>query len=107
MPSISMRTLAVRLILRRLRLLHITRTDTDMAGPYTGTWRQSVTSQAQYTGALRWGTGNNAVHSIEGAGPALRLEGAKLNIDPLSTPGGQDTDVLTPDYSWDYTFNPD
>jgi hypothetical protein len=78
-----------------------------MAGPYTGTWRQSITSQAQYTGALRWGTGVNSVHSIKGAGPAVRLEGTKLNIDPLSTPGGQETDVLTPDYSWDYTFNPD
>jgi hypothetical protein len=78
-----------------------------MAGPYTGTWRQAATSLAEYTGAAKWGTGVNPIHSIEGAGEAVRQEGTKLNIYPLSTPGGQDTDTLAEDYSWDPAWNPD
>lgn len=77
-----------------------------MAGPYTGTWRQRIVSDAEYTGALKWGTGINPVHSIPGEGPYLGGV-AKLTIDPVTTPGGQGTATLTPDYSWDYTFNPD
>ena len=78
-----------------------------MAGPYTGTWRATIISDAAYTGAQRWGTGINPIHAIEGAGTALRLKGTNLNFDPITTPGGQETDVLTEDYAWDSTLNPD
>ena len=77
-----------------------------MAGPYTGAWRASVISEAAYSGALKWGTGVNPVHSIPGMGPPLQIE-SKLNFDPVTTPGGQETDVLAEDYSWDPTYNPD
>jgi hypothetical protein len=77
-----------------------------MAGPYTGTWRAQATSLAEYTGASKWGTGINPVHSIPGEGPALQIA-SKLNIDPVTTPGGQETDVISEDYSWDSTYNPD
>ena len=77
-----------------------------MSGPYTGTWRNNIISQAEYTGALKWGTGVNPVHSIPGEGPFI-AGASKLNIDPITTPGGQETDVLAEDYSWDSTYNPD
>lgn len=77
-----------------------------MAGPYTGTWRGAVIEQAAYTGASKWGTGVNPVHSIPGEGPYLGGT-AKLVIDPVVTPGGQETDVLAEDYAWDSTLNPD
>jgi hypothetical protein len=32
---------------------------------------------------------------------------SKLNFDPAAPPGGQETDILAEDYSWDSTYNPD
>lgn len=78
-----------------------------MAGPYTGAWRASAVSVAQYTGAQKWGTGVNPVHAIPGAGPALRRSGTKLNIDPASPPGGQETDIIAEDYAWQQNWNDD
>lgn len=77
-----------------------------MAAPFTGTWLQSVVSQGQYTGAAKWGTGVNPVHSIGGEGPYIAGR-ANLNFPPVETPGGQDTDTIDEDYSWDSTVNPD
>lgn len=78
-----------------------------MSGPYTGTWRNSIISDAEYTGAAKWGTGINPVHSILTEGDSLRAMDPKLVFDPVSAPGGQETDVLAEDYSWDSTYNPD
>lgn len=79
-----------------------------MAGPYTGSWRASVVSQAEYTGASKWGTGINPVHSNATMGPYLGGP-AKLVIDPISTPGGDNTyGYIAEDQAWEFTSdNPD
>jgi hypothetical protein len=77
-----------------------------MAGPFTGTWLNSVISEAEYTGALKWGTGINPIHGNAGMGPNI-VTNAKIVYQPTSTPGGEDTDSLTPNYAWDSTWNPD
>jgi len=80
-----------------------------MAGPYTGTWRAQMTSEAEYTGALKWGTGINPIHSIQTGGPPLRALDSKLNIDPISTPGGDSTDAIVDDsigLGYSYEDNP-
>jgi hypothetical protein len=76
-----------------------------MAGPYTGTWRASSVAQSQYTGAAKWGTGINPIHSIRTSAPDRG--GPNLVYPPVETPGGQGTDTVTEDYSWDTTVNPD
>jgi len=70
-----------------------------MAGPYTGTWLASAVSEADYIGAAKWGTGINPVHSQYGSPPR---PGPNLNIDPYTTPGGQDTyGYVAEDQGWD------
>jgi len=70
-----------------------------MAGPYTGTWLASAVSEAEYTGAAKWGTGVNQVHKLWG-GPPRPMP--NLNIDPYSTPGGEDTyGYVAEDQGWD------
>jgi hypothetical protein len=80
-----------------------------MAGPYTGSWRASVTSQAEYTGALKWGTGVNPIHSVYGAGINLRQRPNALVYDPVTTPGGDDTfGYVAEDQGWYFNSdNPD
>jgi hypothetical protein len=69
-----------------------------MAGPYTGTWRRSATSDARYTGALKWGTGINPVHSEAGVGPALI--DPKLNYDTPDLGAGDDAARMIDDQFW-------
>lgn len=78
-----------------------------MAGPYTGSWRASVVSQAEYTGALKQGTGFNPIHRIYGSGEAR--PSAKVVIDPITTPGGDDNfGYVAEDQAWYFTSdNPD
>ena len=76
-----------------------------MAGPYTGAWQASAISETQYTGAAKWGTGVNPVHSVYGAGVAVRQIGTKVDIYPEVTTGGQDTDIIDEDFAWDGTLN--
>lgn len=77
-----------------------------MAGPYTGTWLQNIIDQTGYTGATRWGTGVNDVHRKAGVGPNIR-QNATLSIPPVKTPGGETTEVIAEDYSWQAVDNPD
>jgi len=77
-----------------------------MAGPYTGSWRAASVSAASYTGAAKWGTGVNPVHSVRTEGPNI-ITRSKLNIDPVAPPGGQDTETIAEDYAWQNTFNDD
>lgn len=80
-----------------------------MAGPYTGSWRANAVSQEQYTGASKWGTGVNPVHSNATMGPFARGEGTKLNIDPIQTPGGDESyGYIAEDQAWAFNSdNPD
>jgi len=77
-----------------------------MAGPYTGTWAAHSVTQVGYSGAAKWGTGINPIHSIPGEGPYLG-QNSKVNAPPVTTPGGQETDTLDEDYAWQNTSNPD
>jgi len=72
-----------------------------MAGPYTGTWRATAVSEADYTGALKQGTGINPVHRIRGdlTNPGRKNTPAliypELNLGP-----GQETSNVIGDTDW-------
>jgi hypothetical protein len=46
-----------------------------VALPISGAWKASRANVQSYTGATRWGTGNNPVHETWGEGPPLRITG--------------------------------
>jgi hypothetical protein len=74
-----------------------------MALPISGAWKASRANVQQYTGATRWGTGNNPVHEVYGEGPPLRTTGRTDGPDS-PTPALSD---IPPDfessYMWGYT----
>jgi hypothetical protein len=55
-----------------------------------GSWRAGAVTPAEYTGALRWGTGINPVHSVRD--PGTRVTGVKENLLPLGA-GEEGADV--------------
>lgn len=70
-----------------------------MAGPYTGSWRAAVTSEAQYTGALKQGTGINPIHAIRDIGPAYTE--TKLNYpEPNLGPGDDPVTMIDREAYW-------
>lgn len=68
-----------------------------MAGPYTGTWRN--THAVPYVGATNWGTGINPVHAIRDGYP-LRHERTKLNYETPDLGAGDSTDPMVDDVYW-------
>lgn len=71
-----------------------------MAGPFTGAWRAAVVSEAQYTGALKQGTGINPVHAIRDGDP-LRTNGTKLNYpEPNLGPGDDPASLIDSESYW-------
>lgn len=46
-----------------------------MGEPITGLWAANNADAPQFAGALKWGTGNNPIHSIQTEGPPLRSTG--------------------------------
>jgi hypothetical protein len=71
-----------------------------MAGPYTGTWRASVVSDAKYSGALKQGTGINPVHAIRGNEYYEGLLETKLNYPEPNLGIGDDNAPLIDDTSY-------
>lgn len=61
--------------------------------PITGSWKARNTGEAaDYTGALKWGTGINPVHNVQGEGSPLRSSGRMPGPDnpsdrPATVPG--------------------
>jgi hypothetical protein len=60
-----------------------------MALPISGAWRNNNANANQYVGALKWGTGINAVHSFYGEGPPVRRYG-RIEGPDYPTPGLSD-----------------
>jgi hypothetical protein len=61
-----------------------------MALPIAGAWVAANANANQYAGALKWGTGNNPVHSVYGAGPPIGVTG---RIPGPDMPGDQPSDI--------------
>lgn len=60
-----------------------------MALPITGAWKNKNANANQFVGALKWGTGNNPVHSQYGEGPPIRRYG-RIEGPDYPTPGLSD-----------------
>jgi len=52
-----------------------------MAAPLSGAWSQLNSNANQYVGALKWGTGYNKIHEVQGEGPPLRVTGREPGPD--------------------------
>lgn len=68
--------------------------------PLTGSWVVKNTSQdaSSFSGALKWGTGINPVHSVYGEGPPLRSTGRMPGPDdPSPGPGVVSESWIDPD----------
>lgn len=73
-----------------------------MAPPVTGMWAQNYANANQYVGALKWGTGNNAVHESYGEGPPLSVTGRVPGPDSPTDSLGSVPSSLEPEYDYGY-----
>jgi hypothetical protein len=71
-----------------------------MAAPVSGNWSAIYSNPADYTGALRWGTGVSGVYGVYGTGPPLRMTGR----NPEATEYREVPPALLPAETYGYTM---
>ncbi len=76
-----------------------------MGLPVTGSWYTRFANSSQYTGAERWGTGNNPIHSIYGEGPPLRTTGRLPGPDTPTPELSTTPYVIETSYKYGYTMD--
>jgi hypothetical protein len=76
-----------------------------MGLPVAGSWYTRYANASAYTGAERWGTGNNPIHEVYGTGPPLRTTGREPGPD-YPTPELSDTpSSIETAYQYGYTMD--
>lgn len=75
-----------------------------MGLPVSGQWAASNANANQYAGALKWGTGNNPIHSVYGEGPPLRSTGRQPGPDMPTTALSDVPPSLETAYDYGYTM---
>lgn len=76
-----------------------------MGLPVSGTWYTRYANAPQYTGADRWGTGNNPIHEVHGEGPPLRSTGRLPGPDAPTPEISAVPSLLETSYQYGYTMD--